>query len=163
MQLHFALIAIGGLFLAALVLDEIGQRTTLPRVTLLLLFGVAIGASGFDLLPKELRAWYEFLSAIALTMVAFLLGGNLSRRNLEAHGREILIVSAVIVLSAATIVAAGLLLVGAGLILALLLAAIATATAPAAVHDVVKQSKIKSRFVDIVQGVVRPSTMPGAF
>lgn len=154
MRLHFSLIAIGGLFLAALVLDEIGHRTRLPRVTLLLLFGFAIGASGLDLLPQELRAWYQFLSAVALTMVAFLLGGSLSRRTLQAHGKEILVVSLAVVLAAMVIVPLGLFAIGAGSILALLLAGLATATDPAAIRDVVKQTRTDSGFSRMLLGVV---------
>ena len=40
MELHHALLLLGGLFILGLAADEIGRRTRLPRVTLLILLGV---------------------------------------------------------------------------------------------------------------------------
>ena len=74
-------LTLGGLLLIGLVADEIGRRTRFPRVTLLILFGFAVGQSGFDVLPDASRHWYDLLATIALTMVAFLLGGKLSLSN----------------------------------------------------------------------------------
>jgi hypothetical protein len=64
----------------------LGRRTHIPRVTLLML----IGQLGLEMLPAELEYWYKFLTAAALAMVAFPLGGALSLRKLKRHGREIL-------------------------------------------------------------------------
>lgn len=111
MEIHLALIAIGGLLLLGLVADEIGRRSKLPRVTLLALFGVAAGPSGLDLLPDGFHEWYEFLATIALTMVAFLLGGTLAFKNLRRHGREILIVSLAAVVVTAVVVGLGMVLI----------------------------------------------------
>ncbi len=154
MSLHAQLIVLGGLLLVGLLTDEIGRRTRLPRVTLLVLFGVAAGPTGFDLLPAEFQGWYEFLASAALTMVAFLLGGKLSLTRLRSHGGTILAVSVAVVVSTAILVGSGLLLIGTPVVMALLLAGIATATAPAATQDVVRQTQAKGPFTDILLGVV---------
>ena len=67
MQLHSTLLSIGILFLVGLIADVVGRRTHVPRVTLLMLVGVAIGPMGFAMLPAEVELWYEFLTAAALT------------------------------------------------------------------------------------------------
>mgnify|MGYP001821158722 CR=1 FL=1 len=152
--MHIHLIALGGLLLVGLLTDEIGRRTRLPRVTLLVLFGIAAGPSGFDLLPQGIQDWYEFLASTALTMVAFLLGGKLSRARLRGHGKTIVVLSGAVVALTATLVGIGLLAIGTPLVLALLLAGIATATAPAATQDVVRQTRAKGPFTDILLGVV---------
>ena len=154
MALHFALLALGGLLLAGLVADELGRRTRLPRVTLLILFGLAAGPAGLDLLPEGLGEWYEFVASIALTMVAFLLGGTLSVANLRGQGVEILTVSVSTVAVTALLVAAGLMLIGVEFAAALLLAGVATATDPAATRDVVRQTGARGRFTDTLLGVV---------
>ncbi|MEQ9261345.1 MAG: cation:proton antiporter, partial [Roseovarius sp.] len=123
--------ALGLLFLAGLVADRLGARTRLPRVTLLLLCGIAVGGPGLDLLPQSAQALYEALSVMALTMVAFLLGGALTGENLRAHGRAILSISLMIVLVTMALVTLGLWLMGVPAPAALLLGAIATATDPA--------------------------------
>ena len=50
-ELAKTLITLGGLFVLGLATDLLGRRTPLPRVTLLLLFGLGIGPAGLDLLP----------------------------------------------------------------------------------------------------------------
>ncbi|MGI3187440.1 cation:proton antiporter [Nioella aestuarii] len=154
MRLDLTLLTLGVLFLVGLAADELGRRTRLPRVTLLLLAGVLAGRSGFDLVPAEAETWYEFLSVSALTMVAFLLGSALTRRNLAAHGTEIVLISISIVLVTLVVVAGGLSLIGVPVGLALLLGAIATATAPAATEDTIRQSGMTGAFPDKLRGIV---------
>jgi len=154
MELPFLLLTIGGLLLVGLVADTIGRRTPLPRVTLLILFGVVAGPSGFDILPHALSDWYEVLATIALTMVAFLLGGTLSADNLRAHGRAILTISVAVVVLTTLTLGVGLMAIGVAAPLALLLAGIATATAPAATQDVVRQSGAHGPFTTQLLGIV---------
>jgi Kef-type K+ transport system membrane component KefB len=146
--------ALGVLFLAGLVADQIGHATRLPRVTMLLLLGLLVGQSGFDLLPEASTEWFEPLSIIALTMVAFLLGSELTGENLARHGRAIFAISLCVVLGTTIIVWGGLTLLGLNPGLALLLGAIATATAPAAIADVIHQSGIRNGFSETLSGIV---------
>jgi len=149
-----SLIALGGLFLCGLVGDLISRKTGFPRVTLFLLIGLLAGRAGFDVIPAALNGWYDMLSVIALTMVAFLLGGALQLRTLREHGRSIIIISLVLVIGTLAIVAAGLAVLGLPLGLSLVLAAIATATAPASTNDVIIQSGIKNGFTRTLRGIV---------
>ena len=70
---------LGLLFLAGLVTDELGRRTPLPRVTLLLLVGLVAGPSVLDLLPDLGAAWFPTVTHMALLMVGFLLGGTFTQ------------------------------------------------------------------------------------
>ena len=146
--------ALGVLFLAGLVADQLGHATRLPRVTMLLLLGLLVGQSGFDLLPETSTEWFEPLSIIALSMVAFLLGSVLTGENLSRHGRAIFAISLCVVLGTTIIVWGGLTLLGLNPGLALLLGAIATATAPAAIADVIHQSGIRNGFSETLSGIV---------
>ena len=154
MEVHVSFIALGIFFIVGLAADEIGRRTKLPRVTLLILFGVLAGPTGFDVVPKQAQSWYEPLATIALTMVAFLLGGTLSLATLKIHGRRILLISLSVVGTTILFVATGLTLLGTHVVIALILAAIATATAPAATFDVLQQAKAEGRFSDTLRGIV---------
>ena len=154
MDLPFTLIALGALFLAGLAADVVGHRTRLPRVTLLLGLGVLAGRSGFDLIPAEAGIWFEFLSTVALSMVAFLLGGGLTARRLAASGREIMVISLAIVVVTQALVAAGLWLIGAGAGLAVILGALACATDPAATQDAITQSGAKGGFAGKLKAIV---------
>ncbi|MCM2561024.1 cation:proton antiporter [Lutimaribacter sp. EGI FJ00015] len=145
---------IGGIFGLGLLADSIARRTALPRVSLLLLSGVLLGGAGLDLLPRPGETLQNFLSTTALTMVAFLLGSSLSLDTLRSRGRAILALSLAIVGMTLALVALGLWAMGVPLGLALLLAAIATATDPAAVQDVIAQSRRDTRFTRTLAGVV---------
>ena len=147
-------LAIGGVLLCGLLADELGRRTPLPRVTVLILLGVIAGESFLGIIPSELSEWYDFLATIALTMVAFLLGGRLSLSTLKGHGKEILLVSLSVVSITVVFVGTGLILLGVPFEMAIVLAGIATATAPAATQDVVKQTDSKGPFTDTLLGVV---------
>ncbi len=147
-------VALGALFLAGLVADALGQRTSLPRVTLLLGIGIMAGGAGLDLIPAAAREAYSFLSVTALSLVAFLLGGTLKRETLAAHGRSILLISLAIVVVTILGVGAGLWALGLAPGVALVLGAIATATDPAAATDAIDQSGARGGFVDTLRGIV---------
>ena len=145
---------LGGIFALGLIADSVARRTAIPRVSLLLLFGVLLGGPGLDLLPRPGEALQNFLSTTALTMVAFLLGSSLSLETLRSRGRAILALSLSIVLVTLAMVSLGLWLAGVPLGLALVLAAIATATDPAATQDVIAQSGRDTRFTRTLKGIV---------
>jgi NhaP-type Na+/H+ or K+/H+ antiporter len=147
------LLLIGGIFLAGLVADLIGRRTPIPRVTLLVLLGVAAGPAGLDLLARA-DSWSPVVSQVALAMVAFLLGGALHRGALRGHGRAVVLGSLILVVVTAMLVGCGLILLGFPLEVALPLAAIVTATDPAAVADVLRQVRARGPFSRVLLGVV---------
>lgn len=153
-EVPLALIALGLLFLSGLAADALGRRTRLPRVTLLLGCGLLAGEAGFDLMPVLLTDLYPVISIIALSMVAFLLGGELSLRTLRQHGKAIVSISLAIVLVTLPLVAGGLWLAGVPLAAALVLGALATATDPAATYDVIQQTGEENRFTHTLKGIV---------
>ena len=154
MDLASLLIALGVLFLLGLAADQVGSISRLPRVTMLLVLGITFGGAGLDLIPASVTDWFESLSIVALTMVAFLLGGSLTARNLKSHGRAIMSISLAVAIGTILVVATGLILAGLAPGLALILSAIATATAPAAISDVIRQSGIRNGFTDTLKGIV---------
>lgn len=87
-------------------------------------------------------------------MVAFLLGGQLSFTTLRIHGKVILSASLMVIISTAAVVGLGLIAIGLSVTMALLLAGISTATAPAATQDVGKQAGAKGPFTTILLGIV---------
>jgi Kef-type K+ transport system membrane component KefB len=149
------LIIVGALLLIGLVADLVGRRTFLPRVTLLLLSGLAIGASGLELIPsKFVDQWFPPLTQFALAMVGFLLGQQMTVKELRAQGMQVLLLATGKALGAALAVALILMLFGTSTPLALILAGIATATAPAATYDVVEELGTKTPFARLLLKIV---------
>ena len=151
---YTVLIALGVLFLGGLALERVGRIVHVPRVTLLILLGVALGPPVLDILPLDIDEASVLYAPTALTMVAFLLGGALDRETLVAHGRDILVLSIAVVIVSGIVVSVGLFLVGAPLVVALLLGAISAATDPAATSDVVQQSGRVGPFSRRLLGIV---------
>ena len=154
MEPSIVLIAAGVLFLGGLALDALGRIVHVPRVTLLMLLGALLGPPVLDVLPAAFSQGSEVYTGLALTMVAFLLGHSLSRSTLAAQGRDILVISVVVVAVSICLVSGGLYLLGVPLPVALLLGGISAATAPAATHDVIRQSGRKDAFVTRLVGIV---------
>lgn len=148
------LITLGVLLLLGLVTDALGRRTPLPRVTLLLILGFLIGPSALNLLPDLGEKWFHVVANMALVMVGFLLGERLTLSSMRRHGRLVLWISIGSVVATAGAVLVGLLLIGARLDVALLLAGIAPATAPAATVDVVHEVRAHGRFSRTLLGIV---------
>ena len=148
------LITFGGLFLLGLVADLLGRHTPLPRVTLLLLAGFVIGPSVLDWLPPSTERWFPVLTNIALAMIGFLLGQNLTLNHLRELGAKVLAMSIGEVVMTSLLVFVVLGLFGVPLEIALLLAGIAPATAPAATVDVVREYRAKGKLTDSLLDIV---------
>lgn len=144
----------GLVLLAALAADYIGARTRLPRVSLLVLVGALVGPHGFALLPDVVNDAAEIMTSFSLTLIAFLLGSELSLEKLKQQGRSVIVVSLTVVIFTWLAVAAGMALIGVPIAMALLYGAIATATDPAATTDVVDETGATGPFRDLVVGVV---------
>ena len=153
-QIATILVTLGGILLASLAADTVGRRTKLPRVTLLIVLGLGMGPVGLDIVPERSLDGFPLIADLALVMVAFLLGGELTPRFLREHGRVVLIASLVVVGMTAIVVSAGLLLGGWSLPVALMLGAIATSTDPAAISDVVHEADARGPFSKTLLGIV---------
>jgi Kef-type K+ transport system membrane component KefB len=149
------LLLLGALFLVGLMADLVGRFTFLPRVSVLLLSGMLIGPSVFGLISTEIAdAWFPTLTQMALAMVGFLLGQKLTVSTLKERGGGVVWLSITKAVGAAIVVFLACLALGVDLPLALVLAGIAPATAPAATFDVVHETEAKGEFTDTLLEVV---------
>ncbi|MCK5306971.1 MAG: cation:proton antiporter, partial [Zetaproteobacteria bacterium] len=148
------LIALGGILLLGLVTDTLGRRTHLPRVTLLLIFGAIIGKDLLDIIPSVFSDRFEIITEMALLMVGFLLGGRLTVGALRKSAGQIMWISVSAAIVTTVMVSLGLIWIGVSVEIAILLGCIASATAPAAVLDVVAESGCKGKFSDLLLSIV---------
>lgn len=148
------LLNLGAIFLLGILIEVIGRRTRLPRVTLLLLLGVLIGPAYLDLIPVLFNDGFELVSDIALVLVGFLLGGRLTGEVVKHHVRQMVWISLFASVGVTIVIVVGLLLLGVSVPLAILLGCIASATAPAATVDVIAEMEAKGPFADLLVGIV---------
>ncbi|MBM7457151.1 NhaP-type Na+/H+ or K+/H+ antiporter [Oceanisphaera litoralis] len=136
-----SMVALGAILSLSIAADVLAARTSLPRVSLLVLLGVLIavvdqfwlGGTGGIML----NGLTEPLIELALVMVAFLLGSELTIARLRRTGWLITVISLAVLVCSVLLVGAGLWLLGFPLALAIALAAISVATDPAAVRETV--------------------------
>jgi Kef-type K+ transport system membrane component KefB len=148
------LLTIGGILLLGLLTAELARRTFLPRVTLLLLLGIVIGQSGFNIIPTLFTQNFELIANLTLLMVGFLLGGKLNQKTLSHSASESLWISISAAVGTTLLVSIVLNLLGLKLEIAILLGCIAAATDPAAIIDVVLESKKKNKFNRVLLSIV---------
>lgn len=136
------LVILGGLLSISILADVIAARTAVPRISLLVLVGVAVAAIqqwGLGQPAGPLTNLAEPLIQLALVMVAFLLGGEFTWDRLRSLGPVVGIFSLIVVVVSGVAVGLGLWLIGFPVILAVALAAISVATDPAAVSETIHE------------------------
>jgi Kef-type K+ transport system membrane component KefB len=148
------LFALGAILLLGLAADFLGRHTLLPRVTLLLLAGILIGDQALGLIPAGLNERFEIIANMALVMVGFLLGGQLTFKSLRGMGRPLLWISFSASLASVVIVTLALGVFGLPTGIAILLGCIAAATAPAATADTVIESGDRGPFGRLLLAIV---------
>ncbi|MDI5921293.1 cation:proton antiporter [Halomonas sp. LR5S13] len=153
-----SLMLLGVILSTSILADVVASRTRLPRISLLVLVGVGVAVIqqwGLDQPgARPLDGLAEPLIQVALVMVAFLLGGELTLDRLRSTGSLILIVSLSVILAGVLSVGLGLLALGFPLAVAVSLAAISVATDPAAVSETVNESGDSRLRARLLLGIV---------
>ena len=151
---YLFLLTLGGVLISGLVISAVGQKTHLPRVTLLLIFGVVIGKGGLDVIPIIFSNQFDIISEMALMMVGFLLGGRLTLNSLKSYLGAAIWISIVAAIITALIVTLALIFFGVPFELAVVLGCLASATDPAAILDVAQESNYKKPFKNLLLSIV---------
>ncbi len=150
------LLILGGALILGYVTDFVGKKTFLPRVTLLILLGIVVGRDGFDFVLPFLAEQFDLIANVTLLIIGFLLGGRFTLETLKKSGMKILFLSLCLTVIVSAVVISGLVLVGLDIEYAIILGCIASATAPAATFDTIRESNIKGPVSDLLLSVVAP-------
>lgn len=139
---------------AGLIFGRIVKLIKLPNVTGYLIAGLLIGPYCFKLVPLNLVTQLELVSEMALAFIAFSVGSEFKVSYLKKVGMLPIIIAIFEALTATVLVTFVLILFGFQVEVALLLGAIASATAPAATIMVVRQYKAKGPVTETLLSVV---------
>ena len=146
---YLALMLLSGLFLGRAV-----KLIKLPNVTGYMIAGLLIGPYILKLVPKEVVTELELVSEMALAFIAFSIGSEFKMSYLKKVGMTPIVIALFEALMASVLVTVVLTVFGFGFEIALLLGAIAAATAPAATVMVVKQYRAKGNVTNTLLSVV---------
>lgn len=126
----------------------------LPAVTGYVVMGAILGSSVLRVFTPHLLDRVDVISDLALGVIAFTIGGELKIRVFKALGKTILYIATLEVIGAFVLVAAAMLLFTHTLYIALILGAVAAATAPAATVAVLQQYRARGPLTTTILAVV---------
>ncbi len=141
------MLIVGSLFgrLAALI--------KLPTVTGYIFGGLLIGPSFFNIMPETTIENMEIISEIALAFISFTIGLSFKASYLRRVGLTPLIIAMMESTLAAVLVAGSLFLIGTDPSFALIMGAIAAATAPTSILLVMKEYRAKGPVSEMLKSV----------
>ncbi len=138
------------------------QKIRIPQVVGYITIGIIIGVSGLKVVGHDTIKTLEPFTYFALGLIGFMIGGELKKEVLVKYGKQLINIllfegiAAFLVVSISVGVTGGLLFGNwkFAWILGLLLGAIASATAPAATSEVLREYKTRGPLTRTVLGIV---------
>lgn len=154
-QVAVIIISIAIMLFCGFLMTRVTKKLKLPNVTAYIVTGILIGPFGFDLIPNTIIEGSEFLADIALAFIAFSTGEFFKFSKLKNNVGKVLTITVLESLMASVLVF--ILTFGClhlELSFSIVLAALASATAPASTMMTIRQTKAKGDFVDTLLQVV---------
>ena len=150
-----AIIAVALMLICGFGATRLTQLLRLPNVTAYILAGVAIGPNCLDLLPAEVVRGMDFIPDIALAFIAFAAGEFFRFSTLRENGMRVVVITLLESLVASLFVFILIFYVlRLGMAFSIILAALASATAPASTMMTIRQTGAKGDFVNTLLSVV---------
>ncbi|MGR3218231.1 MAG: cation:proton antiporter domain-containing protein [Candidatus Anammoxibacter sp.] len=141
---------------------KVFQKIRMPQVVGYIIVGLIVGRTGFNIIDEEVVNMLQPFNYFALGMIGFMIGNELKRETFRKHGKHLIIILFFEAFVAFVMVALFVYFVGGFffsntnhlLAMALLLGAIASATAPAATTDVLWECKARGPLTTTVLSIV---------
>ena len=149
------IIAIAIMMLCGFLMTRITKKLKLPNVTAYIVTGILIGPFCLNLIPQTIITGTEFLADIALAFIAFSTGEFFKFSKLKNNAGKVVIITLAEALTASLFVfILTFWILRLNLAFSIVLAALASATAPASTMMTIRQTQAKGDFVDTLLQVV---------
>ena len=150
-----AIITIAVMLLSGFLMTRVTKRLRLPNVTAYIVAGILIGPFCFHLVPDDIVEGMEFLPDIALAFIAFSTGEFFQFSTLKKNGVKVVFITLFEALLATLFIFVLMyFILGLDLAFSIVLAALASTTAPASTVMTIRQTGAKGDFVDTLLQVV---------
>lgn len=149
------IISIAVMLFSGFLMTRLTKKLRLPNVTAYITAGILIGPFCLNLIPQQIITGSEFLSDIALAFIAFSTGEYFKFSKLKHSAGKVVVITLLESLTASVVVFVltyGILHLQ--LAFSIILAALASATAPASTMMTIRQTGAKGDFVDTLLQVV---------
>lgn len=149
------IIAIGIMMIVGFLMTRITKKLHLPNVTAYIVAGILIGPFCFGLIPKQVVEGMDFISDIALAFIAFSTGEFFKINVIKKNGPRVIIITLFEALLASILVfILTYFIFRLPLAFSIVLAALASATAPASTMMTIRQTGSHGSFVETLLQVV---------
>ena len=154
-QVASIIISVAFMLLFGFAMTRITKLLKLPNVTAYILAGILIGPYCLGLVPQHIIDGMDFLSDIALAFIAFSTGEFFRFSTLKKSGAKVMVITVCEALLASVVVfIVTFFVLRLDLAFSIVLAALASATAPASTVMTIRQTGAKGDFVDTLLQVV---------
>lgn len=154
-QVASIIISVAFMLLFGFAMTRITKLFKLPNVTAYILAGILIGPYCLGLVPQGVIDGMDFLSDIALAFIAFSTGEFFRFSTLKKSGARVMVITVLEALLASIVVfIVTFCFLRLDLAFSIVLAALASATAPASTVMTIRQTGAKGDFVDTLLQVV---------
>lgn len=149
------LLSLSIILFSGFVMTRLTNTLNMPKVSGYILAGILIGPFGLAMVPAHIIEGMGFVSDLALAFIAFGVGKFFKKEVLMRTGKRIIVITITEALAAGVLVTVLLKVIfKLDWDFALVLGAIATATAPASTMMTINQYKAKGEFVDTLLQIV---------
>ncbi len=149
------IISIALMLLCGFLMTRVTKKMRLPNVTAYIVAGILIGPFCLDLVPQRIIEGTEFLADIALAFIAFSTGEFFKLSKLKnSIGKVVVITLAEALMASLFVFVLTYWVLHLNLAFSIVLAALASATAPASTMMTIRQTGSKGDFVDTLLQVV---------
>lgn len=142
------------MFLIPLALSQLTKRMGFPNIIAYLVAGILLGPSVLNFLNEQALSDMEFITHMVLGFVAFKIGLEMNIKEILVHGKGVIITVLSESFLAAIMVSLFLYLFTGDLALALILGALAPASAPAGTIAVIDETKSKGSLTQTLYAIV---------
>lgn len=150
-----ALLVLSIILFAGFIMTRLTNTLNLPKVSGYILAGILIGPCSLNFIPQHMIGSMGFVSDLALAFIAFGVGKFFKKEVLMRTGKKIIVITISEALTAGVLVTVILKFIfRLDWDFALILGAIATATAPASTMMTINQYKAKGEFVNTLLQIV---------
>ena len=149
------IISVAIMLLAGFLGTRLTKLLKLPNVTAYILVGILLGPFCLDLVPEYVSDGMDFISDIALAFIAFSVGEYFRFSVLRKNGGKVVVITLFEALLASVLVfVLTYFILRLDLAFSIILAALASATAPASTMMTIRQTKAHGDFVETLFSVV---------
>ncbi len=149
------IISVSIMLIAGFLLTRITKLLRLPNVTAYIIAGIIIGPYCLDLVYAPVYEGMDFISDIALAFIAFSVGEYFRFSTLKKNGGKVVVITLFEALIASVVVfILTYFILRLGLAFSIILAALASATAPASTMMTIRQTGAHGDFVNTLFSVV---------